>query len=238
VPRSHLFAPEHEEFRGTVRRFIENGETDLARLWEIDAEFASRFCAYQEEFGFRSIRYEVADPSILETPSLTLSLIADQLRTGYDPAARAAEVARRREAARAEARALLAGRPEVDRARFERALDRAERWYPAREDYAPMTFSEQLALIRRVALEMGRRLAESSLIDGPDDIFFLEGEEAGAALAGRLARLGELLQRLAAVVDRVIAGVEARQVQMPAQLDAFVRCQRMQHAYQRAGRRS
>jgi pyruvate,water dikinase len=48
-----------------------------------------------------------------------------------------------------------------------------------------MTFSEQLALIRRVALDMGRRLAESSLIDDPDDVFFLEGEEAGAALAGR-----------------------------------------------------
>jgi pyruvate,water dikinase len=86
---------------------------------------------------------------------------------------------------RGEARARLAGRPEADEARFERALDRAHRWYPAREDYAPMTFSEQVALIRRVALDMGRRLTESSLIDDPEDVFWLEGEEAGAALAGR-----------------------------------------------------
>ena len=171
--------------RPAVRHFIESGETDVARLWDIDPEFASRFGAYQEEFGFRSIRYEVSDPSILETPSLTLRLIADQLRSGYDPAARADEAARRREAVRAEARAQLAGRPDADRTRFERALDRAHRWYPAREDYAPMTFSEQVALIRRVALDMGRRLAERSLIDDPDDVFFLEGEEAGAALAGQ-----------------------------------------------------
>jgi pyruvate,water dikinase len=171
--------------RPTVRRFIEDGETDVSLLWDIDPEFAARFCAYQEQFGFRSIRYEVADPSMLETPDRTLRLIADQLRSGYDPAARAAAVAERREAVRAEARAQLAGHSEADRARFERALDRAHRWYPAREDYAPMTFSEQVALIRRVALDMGRRLAESSLIDDPDDVFWLEGEEAGLALAGR-----------------------------------------------------
>jgi rifampicin phosphotransferase len=170
--------------RPAVRRFIEDGETDVSRLWDIDPEFAARFCAYQEEFGFRSIRYEVSDPSIQETPSVTFRLIADQLRSGYDPAARMADVAQRREAARAEARAMLADRPDADLARFERALDRAQRWYPAREDYASMTFSEQLALIRRVALDMGRRLAERSLIDDPDDVFWLEGEEAGAALAG------------------------------------------------------
>jgi pyruvate,water dikinase len=171
--------------RPALRRYIESGETDPSRLWDIDPEFASRFSAYQEEFGFRSIRYEVADPSMQETPSVTLRLIADQLRSGYDPAARAADVARRREALRAVARARLAGRAESDRARFERALERAERWYPVREDEAPMTFSEQLALIRRVALDMGRRLAESRLIDNPDDVFFLEVEEAGGALAGR-----------------------------------------------------
>jgi pyruvate,water dikinase len=171
--------------RPAVRRFIESGAEDASRLSEVDPEFAAAFSAYQGEFGFRTVRYEVAEPSIEETPSLTLSLVADQLRSGYDPAARAAEVARRREAVRAEARELLAGRPEADRARFERVLDRAERWYPIREDNAPMTVSEPFALIRRVALEMGRRLAESSVIDDPGDVFFLETGEAGAALAAR-----------------------------------------------------
>jgi rifampicin phosphotransferase len=171
--------------RPEVRRFIEGGVEDDARLWEIDPEFAAAFSAYQGEFGFRTIRYEVIEPSMQETPSFTLGLIADQLRSDFDLAARATEVTREREAVRAEARALLAGRPEADRARFERVLDRAERWYPIREDNAPMTMSEPFALIRRVALEIGRRLAESSVIDDPDDVFFLETEEAGAALAAR-----------------------------------------------------
>ena len=48
-----------------------------------------------------------------------------------------------------------------------------------------MTFTEECALIRLVVLEMGRRLAESGAIDEPDDVFLLELEEAGAALAAR-----------------------------------------------------
>jgi len=176
--------------RPAVRHFIERGETDPSPLWDVDPDFAARFDAYQEQFGFRSIRYDVVDPSMQETPSLTLRLIADQLRSGYDPAARAAEAGRLREARRAEARARLADRPGADRARFEQALDRAQQWYPAREDYAPMTFSEPAALIRRVALDLGRRLAESSLIDDPADVFFLEGEEAWAALAARATGTG------------------------------------------------
>jgi phosphohistidine swiveling domain-containing protein len=171
--------------RTAVRRFLESGEEDASRLSGLDPEFASAFAAYQEEYGFRAIRYDILDPSLKETPSLTLRLIAEQLRTGYDPVARAAATARRREALRAEARTLLAGRGEADRARFQQALERAERWYPVREDEAPMTFSEPLALIRRIALEIGRRLVESSLIDQPGDIFFLELEEAVAALIGR-----------------------------------------------------
>jgi pyruvate,water dikinase len=84
-----------------------------------------------------------------------------------------------------EARTLLADRPEADRARFERALRRAERWYPIREDKASMTWSDQAGLIRRVAVEIGRRLGERSILDDPDDVFFLEQQEAFDALLVR-----------------------------------------------------
>jgi len=171
--------------RPAVRRCVESGECDLATLSEIDAEFAAAFADYQHEFGFRAIRYDVVDPSIGETPALTLRLIADQLRSGFDPEGPAADAGRRRAAAEAEARAGLAGRPDEDPARFERALQRAQRWYPVREDEAPMTFSELFSLVRRVAVEIGRRLTADAVLDDPDDVFFLEMEEAFAALAGR-----------------------------------------------------
>lgn len=169
--------------RPAVRGFLEGGGDDPSALAAVDPDFAAAFDAYQAEFGFRAIRYEVADASIEETPSVTLRLIADQLRSGYDAATRAAEVDGRRDAVRGEARSLLAGRSDTDQERFERALHRAERWYGVREEKASMTLSEQYTLIRRVAREIGRRLGDGAVLDDPDDVFFLRADEAGAALA-------------------------------------------------------
>jgi rifampicin phosphotransferase len=175
--------------RPAVRRLLEAGGEDSAlRLAETDPEFAAAFDGYQEEFGLRAVRYEIVDPSVRELAPVTLQLIADQLRSGFDATARAAEVDDAREATRAEARALLAGRPEADRARFERALDRAGRWYPVRDGDAPMTISEPFALIRRVALEFGRRFAGDSIIEGANDIFFFELEDLLATQTARAAR--------------------------------------------------
>ena len=171
--------------RPAVRRFIESGAADASALDAIDQEFANAFAGYHERYGLRAVRYDIVDASMEERPALTLRLIADQLRGGYDPVARASEAIGQREARQQEARRLLADRSEADRARFEQVLRRAERWYGVREEKATMTWNEQTGLIRRVVLEMGRRLAESSLLDDADDVFFLNSEEAGAALAAR-----------------------------------------------------
>jgi pyruvate,water dikinase len=48
-----------------------------AALAQADPEFAAEFAAYQHEFGFRSIRYEVIDPTLAETPELVLRLLRD-----------------------------------------------------------------------------------------------------------------------------------------------------------------
>jgi rifampicin phosphotransferase len=168
--------------RPAVRRFLEDGQHDASSLPGVDADFAAALSEYHNDFGLRAINYDVSVASVEESPALTLRLIADQLRSGYDPAERAAEVAATREAARSEARALLADRAEADRARFERALDRAERWYPIREDMSSVTFTDQMGLIRRVAREIGHRLAGQALLENPDDVFLLEVEEAVAAL--------------------------------------------------------
>ena len=171
--------------RPEVRSFIESGQDDAGALWDIDPDFAVAFATYQERFGFRSIRYDIVDPSIQETPFMTLRLLGDQLRAGYDPDRRAANAAEHRGAAHNRARAQLSRHTESDLARFERTLERARRWYHVREDEAPMTFSEQFALIRQLALEIGRRLVQSSLLDDPEDVFFLEPPEAMGALLGR-----------------------------------------------------
>ena len=160
----------------------------LERLAETDPELAEAFAAYQREFACRAFRYEMADPSMAETPELTLRLLADQLARGYDPAADAAALAGRRAAAAGRARAALAGRGPEDRARFERALARAERAYPVREDNEFLTTSVPLALLRYRVLEIGRRLAARGQLGRRDDVFFLTLEETRAALHDGQAR--------------------------------------------------
>jgi rifampicin phosphotransferase len=118
-----------------VRRSLERpGGRTVDELVEADRDFAGAFAAYQREYGCRCLRYEVADPTVAETPALVLQLIRDQLARDFDPAARAAALAQQRAAAVAAARVALAGRSAEDRQRFERALARAERAYPVRED--------------------------------------------------------------------------------------------------------
>lgn len=80
------------------------------------------------------------------------------------------------------ARRLLADRRAADRHRCERALARAERAYPVREDNVFFTISAPLGLLRLAALEVGRRLAGRGQVARRDDVFFLEPAEAREAL--------------------------------------------------------
>jgi rifampicin phosphotransferase len=169
--------------RPEVRRELARLDTTSAdRLAATDPEFAAAFAAYQHEFACRALRYEIADPCMAETPELTLRLLADQLARGYDPDREQEELAGRRGAAVARARAALAGHPPAERERLERALARAERAYPVREENEFHTISAPLALLRYAVLEFGRRLAGRGQLRDRDDVFFLTLDEARAAL--------------------------------------------------------
>jgi phosphohistidine swiveling domain-containing protein len=189
--------------RPAIRDLLEHTNEDTpARLAEVDPEFARAFAAYQHEFGCRALRYEVAEPTLEETPSLILGLIFDQVGRSYDPEQDDALLAEARGRVVAEARAALTGRPAVQRERFERALTRAERAYPVREDNEFFTISAPTALVRYTALELGRRLAERGQIRTRDDVFVLEMDEARAALRDRQDRRAMIEERK---VDRAQA---------------------------------
>ena len=117
-----------------------------------------------------------------ESPTLILGLVHDQIARGYDPEADASRLEQKRAAVVDQARASLIDRPSKDRERFERALARAERAYPVREDNEFYLVSAPLALMRYVVLELGRRLVDRGAIAQRDDVFFLELEEARNAL--------------------------------------------------------
>lgn len=153
------------------------------RMAAADASFTKAFAEYQREFGCRTIRYEVADPTLAETPELLLALIGNQISRNYDPEADSRALAEKRAHLVEQARKMLSERPAAERDRFERALARAQRAYPVREEHGFYDTSMPLALLRYTSLEIGRRLVEYKQIAKQNDVFFLEFDEARKALS-------------------------------------------------------
>jgi pyruvate,water dikinase len=81
-----------------------------------------------------------------------------------------------------EARRLLSSHPEADRERFERVLARAREAYPVFEDRVWWTTFVQTALLRYVAIEIGRRLSDRRQLATVEEVFFLETGDARSAL--------------------------------------------------------
>jgi hypothetical protein len=97
--------------RPAARALLEHLDDATAkRLGEVDEEFAAAFAGYQRHYGCRALRYEVAEPTLAESPTLVLGLVRDQLARDYDPEAEAAEVEQRRAATIAQARSALAAK--------------------------------------------------------------------------------------------------------------------------------
>jgi phosphohistidine swiveling domain-containing protein len=175
--------------RPAVRELFAHVNRDTPRrLAEADGDFAAAFGRYLQEFGDRTLRADVNEPTVAEQPELVLRLIRDQIASGYDPQAEAAALGQERAAVLAEARQLLASRPPEDRDRFERVLARAERAYPVREDAEFWLVNAPYALLRYALLEVGRRMAERGQLERAEDITFLELEEAQVAFGDRSDR--------------------------------------------------
>ncbi len=168
--------------RPTVGELLERIDADTPRrLAQADGEFAAAFEGYVQAFAHRTLRWDVNEPTEAEQPELILRLIRDQMASGYDPEAEADVLARERAAALAEARQLLADRPDEDQRQFERALARAEQAYPVREEHEFYLSNAPFAQLRYTLLEVGERMTEGGQLSQAEDIMFLELEEARAA---------------------------------------------------------
>jgi len=168
--------------RPAVRALLEDiNERTVERLTEVDREFAEAFSNYQKNYGCRTLRLDIMDPTLAEQPILTLSLIRDQIVNGYNPINAEAELEQIRSRKATQAKSMLVGQPEA-LARFERVLERAKMAYPLREANQFYTFSAPMALNRYAVLEIGNRLADRGVIAERDEVFFLHKEEAFSAL--------------------------------------------------------
>ncbi len=135
----------------------------------------TKLAAWLERWGLRTIDVDPGTPRIAERDALVLEL----LRNARDDQP---TLAARREATLAEARKTLVG---AARERFERTLRYAEQIYPQREDNTPLTEGLPAGLVRRVLLEIGRRLVERGVLRDRDDVAYLERAELVPALSFR-----------------------------------------------------
>lgn len=189
----HELANKASQRPAVLEAIRQPNEQTIEQLTDIDEQFSAEFHEFLHHYGCRALGYNVAEPTLAENPGLFLQMIKGQLEAGYDPRADQSSSTTTREQSAAEARQSLAEQP-GDLSRFERALTRAMRAYPVREDNEFFTLSAPLAITRYAILEVGRRLAERGVIGDTHDVRFLELSEARAALLDDGDDLGDLIQ--------------------------------------------
>lgn len=158
-----------------TRGLIEERVPDiLARLTEVDPPVAAGLRRYLQFWGLRPIGPEPGCPTLAERPHLVTDMLADLLRGDERR-----DQSRDRLALIEEAQAQLSG---PARQRFDTALAFAERVYPLREDNVLFTDQLPVGLLRRVALEAGRRLVEQGGLARAEDAVMLTADELREAL--------------------------------------------------------
>jgi pyruvate,water dikinase len=149
--------------------------------------------AYFVHYGHQIYTLDFAEPTLEDDPlPVLLSLKAMVARPGQGALARQAEMARERDRLVA---ALEHGLDPLRRSLFRRVLRWAQRLAPGRDE-AFFYVGAAWPTLRRLALELGRRLANAGFLAAADDIFFLESAEIVDASGARVA--GEDRRQLAA----------------------------------------
>jgi rifampicin phosphotransferase len=165
--------------RSATRQLLQARTPDiLKRLDETDPPVAEELRQYLQFWGLRPIGPEAGCPTVADQPQLVADLIADLLSDD-----RPRDLSAARLVLVEEARTQLSG---PARQRFDAALAYAERVYPLREDNVLLTDQLPTGLLRRVALEAGRRLVSLGLLGRAEDAVMLTADELREALRTRL----------------------------------------------------
>jgi phosphohistidine swiveling domain-containing protein len=166
----------------TVRQVLgERGAADVIPALEQSGEgrgFLADLRAYLSQYGQRlNVFGGLTAPSWMEDPTPAIECLKAYLtRPDTRPEAEQAGLAAEREQAVAQARAKLAGYPQPIVTQFETLLKAAQRGVGIKEDNH-WVIARLFYQMRRLALEFGRRLADSSTLESVDDVFYLTAEE-------------------------------------------------------------
>ncbi|MFZ6028142.1 MAG: PEP/pyruvate-binding domain-containing protein [Chloroflexota bacterium] len=144
--------------------------------------FASRFQAHLDQFGHVIFQLDFAEPLPRENPALLLESIKMYLRgEGADPYERQRASQDKRIQTAEIAAARLKG---IKRWGFSKALHWAQSLSEVRED-ALAEIGLAYPLLREVLHELGRRFVAAGMLEGPDDIYWLNKDEIDHLVAGK-----------------------------------------------------
>lgn len=138
---------------------------------------------YLGTYGQRTHHLAVSADTLAEDPTPIVKQVQDALsRPDYDPEQARIEAADEREKAGAAAREALRGYPQTVRDEFESRLAAAQVAVRLNEDHNYLIDYSTTAAVRRVLLEVGRRLAKAGLLDTHKDVVHLTMDEAREGL--------------------------------------------------------
>ncbi|MBO8157199.1 MAG: hypothetical protein H0Z32_12125 [Bacillaceae bacterium] len=168
---------EYVQTQPELKQKIKQGVA-ITELKHDHPEFYEKFSNYLKEFGQRSIKHELAFPTIAETPNTILGLLRNQLQVQYHPDQDETYLMEQRKDQLNQVDQILKHKSPDERARFKRILSRAQKAYPLREEHGFYDRDTPLAILRYAFLEVGRRLMVRGDLTSVDDVFFLEFNEA------------------------------------------------------------
>jgi phosphohistidine swiveling domain-containing protein len=172
---------------GLKQIFDSTGLDDRSAALEGSEEgraFLEELHRYLDQYGWRSDAvYDIADVTWREDPSIPLAALSSyvNLDESASPDVLQENSVRNREVLLDKARAKLADDPER-LARFEELYEAARYSNPLTEDHAFWIDQMFIAIFRRFAEDLGRRLAERGQLARPEDVYMLYRDEVVDAL--------------------------------------------------------
>jgi pyruvate,water dikinase len=158
--------------------------------------FGAELRCYLQRYGRRGRHVDgLAETSWLEDPTPVIQNLKDTLtRPDRDLLAELHIQAANREAGVEQARRRLQAQPPAAQEEFETALKAAQTAAFLHEEHNFWIDQQVMFCLRRVFLELGRRLAQMGALPQPDDIFYLTLTEARESAVQPALNRGDLIQ--------------------------------------------
>ena len=146
------------------------------------AEFQRALLAFLAQYGHRSFHLDVYYPTFADEPAQVIDLVQ---RLASQPASALEDLsALRRQALQTAHKSLGRGPVRwLKRIVFDHVMHMAQRYMPLREEQR-FLWQRTLAVMRRLFLLMGQRMAENGILKEPDQVFSLTKDELGAYATG------------------------------------------------------